>query len=572
MAINAIETSPPRSYRVSPDRNINADQGAEFTFTVSGYKGSHSISHVTWLKNDVVVDTSDAFESREIERGYGKESMNMTFIAGENQTVEAVVYDEQGKGSSQKWYLDIASTFKPVVTPITPIASSDEPLVVPLGVQQKFSVNVFDQDDDTRHLFWHMNGVQIQDDTVGGGNPMSNETHKIIFTEAGDYVVSAIASDKKGQQHFYSWDVHAGTSTAGNDAPICEIFDSSDLGEEPIFHVGYRYDMKFRGYDVDGNLAYAEGWLNGTHELRPGCAELDWCYTDDRVNGDVDNVSFTDVIFTSVGSNTLSMLIRDQDGAENTCSLTVDVAAADEGSSSTPEILTMSPASGSTFYLPLNQKFEVDLLLGDDDGDLETLQVFVNGSLFDDYSLDDSTDLYNGGISFPSNGTYSVTYKVIDSAGNATVSPAYTVYAGNSAGSRSHMPILVDAKPNIANEYIASTSADGTRKFCPYLDVFDPDGDLKYIFWQSTAGPLDDIDGQRDGYNYDRESISSTGATKHRKRGECFDITQNGNVWAYVQDAKGNEIHLDWDVTLNQVSGNNSPSITFSSIEQDKKI
>jgi len=573
-----VEDTGPRTWKDRPTSYPSVNVRSNYKFIVESYTYHDELERVRWYltkgegqPREFVAESH--FGSNESKRG--KEGESITFdTVGENQLLEAVTLRKDGRSATVHWYVDVKPSDAPVLTIIDPPLPDDGgQLILPLGQQTYFRVSLFDQDDDTRHVFWFLNGEQIEDDKTGGGNPSQEEYVKVNLTEVGDYTLLARATDNKGNSSEVDWLIHAGTTTPGNSQPDADIEYPDGLEEGGVLRVGYRYDFDFVGYDIDSNLAYGEVWLNGEQNWSAGCNQT--CYYDDRMHGDRDKASISDVIFNQSGENTLLFLVRDTDGAEVIVEKIFDVKEADQGSSVAPSFGRLMPAAGSPFYLPENGEIEFHITAVDPDGDLEKVRLYKNNAMVDDWNLRDDTCAYlSPSIKFPNSGTYSIFLELLDRAGNICRSDSYTVHVGSSAGSRNHSPVIIDAKPAIGGgPYRVKTDvSSGLRKFRPEIAHFDLDGDATKIYWMSSAGQLDDVDGTlSDGREYDRSSFrSSEQLFGYKNNG--FYIEYNGTISCFLEDSNGNRSpEYVWQVLAAEPNGNTPPQITWSSIQGGDK-
>ena len=558
----------PTLVRKYPDRDIETNGDKRLDFKVVARTEYSTLERIEWYYDGMLVsDQTKTFHHSERYEGAAEFNITPARQTYDYRTsVRAKVYREDGEYETMFWSINVLSNEKPVVTKVEP--NTSEVIVVPLGAAGRttFTANVSDLDDDSRELLWFVNGERVDDDSVGGGNPSSDESHDHIFSEVGDYVVEAYVMDKRGNVGTASWNVHAGVQIEGNTPPDGLIEPPNGLTWDATFREGYRYDFDFVCTDVDGNLAYAAvfiddeqnwcSWYDGSDPMRP--------YTDDALQGYSDKANIYDIVFMEPGEHELKLFIRDGSGAENTISKTITVGEADEGSSVAPVILKQYPSAFSSLYVQSGGDIDFEFLFKDPDGDMETLRTYIDGVEYESTGSgvgDTACTIEETVESIPA-GTHTLYFKMFDVAGNSVQSSTYTVYAGSTGN---HSPAYESDMPSSAGVIRASGQDVRIRI---RMRASDPDGDLSHALFFNTAGPLDDVDGTENGKDYDKKAWSSSGET-YVNEDFRFNVEQSGTITCKLYDLQGHFVTKSWQVVYSEALDTGSaPVIGISTVEE----
>lgn len=559
----------PRLVRKYPSRNMEINGGAPIDFRVLAKTDYDTLDRVEWAFDGLVIPgETDYFGASESQQGVAEFTITPAKQLEDYRTsVRATVYRHDGERDSVFWSLNVMSNEKPVLTKVLP--NTDDKIVTALGLDGRleFIARVSDQDDDTRELTWLINGEYYDDDTVGGGDPSSDESVDIIFSDVGDYVVEAYVKDRKGNSASVTWNVHAGVMLQGNTPPEGVIEAPDGLNWDAQFRVGYQYDFDFECTDVDGNLAFAEVFVDGKQEWCPWFDNPDtplWPYQDTKLNGNSDKASIYDIVFTEPGVHEIRLLVRDGNGEETVVSQNITVAEADAGSNQRPFFAKLYPNPGKIYSIGQETDWQYSFIAKDNDGDIESIFQMVDGEVHRTIKNNTSnTSFYfEGEVKNLSNGTHHIYFKLLDRAGNTAQSRLFTVTVGRAGN---HAPVFESTMPAVVNTLYSNGESTA---ICYSIRVADVDGDLKYIREFNTAGPLDDIDGTENGQEYDSHSIDFDPVSA-AYYDDCFNVHNNGQYKIKIIDKKGNSAAKTWNVRKVDTYGtSNAPVIVWSSVEE----
>jgi hypothetical protein len=545
--------------------DIDVNSGVKFC--VKGYTQVSQLDKVEWYLNESLYNT-DNFENDEINSGTECEYIKFTQVA-QDQKVVARVYREDGVSKDVKWSRDVESSDIPSLIRKSP---SEQDAVFPIAQEVDFEVDVSDSDDDTKTLYWYIDDKLVETDKVGGGNPVGSEHFDYQFNEKGNYVVKAKAIDEKGNFVEMDWTITIGTSTPGNDAPFGEIKYPSEFNTQTKLRAGYYYDFQYYCTDFDGNLAYSEVKIDDSTEWSKRYTNGHYDELEGNLDEPRERVSIDDLIFTTTGEHTISLLCRDGDGIESLTTLDVNISESDDGSlDNAPQFAKIFPSNDKTYHLKNDgysgTEAKIYFTAYDKDGDLDDIEVYINGLYEDSKSVSKAIDADYISVDFDdkSTGNYTFKLKLIDEQGNYTFSDTYSVSVGSNNGN--NKPEIVKTYPNFLATSQSYKIKSGNQ-FCASINVIDVDGDLDDAYWFSTVGSITNDGTWSDGRIYDKKSLDSSFRLDVDK---CFDVTQDGYVGIIVQDDKENKSsEYRWKVELVENVENNKPTIEWSTIQDNQ--
>ncbi len=485
--------------RESPSYKNEYLVGQSVKFTVTG--NSCALGNVHWYSDSSDITTNDSydtFSSSEIDSYIGTESSLFTFNGdngGNTARIYAVVSnsDDATDNATAVWVVSARESQSPVISLIEPIPVRDNYIEVPLG-NIDFEVQVSDADGNLLSLEWYFDGVLVETEYhVSDGDPATTKRYESInFTNRGLHTLRVVATDEDNNVAEYVATVETGVASDGSIAPIVENLgyytikninsDSWRYYEDyQAFRMGRAYRFICETYDADGGIIYQEISHNGT---------VIKTETETGNNTKTNESLYPDITFTNTGSNTISCLVRDNDGLEATKTLTVSVLPADSVSiGSAPQITRLYPTA-STWYdddYRGNGEYLFHFAghIQDNELDFDTIEVKVDNQLVDVISNNIDTANFSESISVTGSGQKQLQLTPIDSQGNrgATINKTLVLSAGDNA------PSIRKAAPFVNQTIYINKDAD---KNCAYSDfddemfvvfAYDPDGDLDKVEW-----------------------------------------------------------------------------------------
>ncbi|XPV75368.1 MAG: Ig-like domain-containing protein [Desulfovibrio sp.] len=557
----------PQLIRKNPDRTIETNGGEPIDFKVVAKTVYDTLDKVEWLYDGVLHKTDD-LEYHQRYEAVSEYTVTPAKRDSDYRTsVRAKVYREDGEVDSLFWSINVVSNEKPIVSKIAP--NSAEKIIIPLGLAGRttFIVDVSDADDDTRELLWYVNGKMIDDDVVGGGDPKSQESFTHIFSEGGEYVVEAIATDERGNRSQCKWDVHAGIKLEGNTAPEGTIQPPDGLNWGSTFRVGYRYDFDYDCIDMDGNLAYAAVYLDGKQEWCPwytSSSDPLWPYVDERMQGYEDSPNIYDIVFTEPGQHEIKLFIRDGSDATTTITKVVNVEGADAGSSTAPTIVFEYPENTNSFTVQSGSDLEFEFGFKDPDGDMEILYTYVDGSEYATKrnNIGNTFCLLDIGLDNLPDGSHSVYFEMVDRAGNSVKTKTYSV---NVSSRGNHSPVFDFALPGTSSTLYVGPNTETVKV---RVRGSDSDGDIDHVKIFNSAGTLSDIDGTEGGLSYDKKNVDSDGIN-YFNDDYSFNVVRNGTIRVKIVDGSGNAVTKVWQVRkVPSLATGSAPHIANCSVDE----
>lgn len=527
----------PSGRAIYPEYSTDHVVGDEVEFQVRGFDVDENLSHVIWTYEGPLQllesDNYDGFGSSENREGY--EEMTVRILGdnnGENFYMYATVYDELGNQSDRvRWVLEARQSFVPVLNNITPVPGE---LSIPLGQEIEFFVTVSDADDNAGDLIWKVDGVVVEEDSTGGGNPESIENYDFQVYERGAYDLSAEVTDDDGNTANVQWTITAGSSIDGNIAPTIDFF-ALDPYELPytVFRVGKGYEFEFVANDLDANL------------IEIGLYVDDVLIRLDQRNSGTDSDRISEMLsFSSPGTHIIKATAKDQGDLLTEETLTVTVLEADGTEGISPQITHVYP-SFSTIYLPLGDNLTIGGNVYDPEWDMDQIDVYLNGNKIRDYSIKGQSnfDFSLNDALLPTSGTHQLRIVPVDAGGKEGTAKTWSLVIGQG----SNRPTIQRVIPNVDDPiYVLADDSNPPRI---YVFAEDADGDLDRIEYDwSGVGDPDPIDSSSMSRHYDDSH-------------QTFHPTRSGVVLATVFDEGGRSNSISFNVIVVQGLNNNPPEI-----------
>ena len=494
-------------------------------YSVSDSRMSESFIPSASSGNAQFNDTNDTFDD-----GYDDTEYSYITFTGYNNNnpiyVYATVYDEGGQSDSFEWIFNVERVYSPILTPIEP---AELEVALPLGTHE-FSLNLFDEDDNTEQLDWYVDGTFVSSENTNGGNPIKDENEDFSFTEQKVYTVEARATDDDGNSTSLIWTVNAGVAPDGNIPPVIDYLEQHTEVQYTKFRIGREYEFEGQASDADNNLSYVALLVDGVIVNE-----------DTSTNTGDEDLRYL-VSFTTTGEHTISFLARDGGGLEASKTLTLDVLPADETASSPSEWIDIWP-KGSNLSTG-GDYVDIGGTIRDVDFDMAYLDWYVDGSFAKRDSLYNNTS-FDARSPDMSAGTHTLSLVIKDGAGNASVTKTWSVVVGTQGN---HAPTIEKAAPVDGPIYVPTGEQGELLVLCS-----DPDGDLGTIVWNYSNVGYENDDGYVRGY-FDMADDS-------------FRPTESGTVTATVYDGKGNSSSVSFSVIVVDSLQNHPPAILHTNIE-----
>ena len=542
-----IEAEPPNDFnvrpygdRLTPDYRTDQLTGQVTRFKIRAFDSDCNLSHIIWGSNGPAsIQESDSRD--DLDDGCeDTESMNFSFDddnAGNTFDIFATIYDTDGASRVVQWKVDVRQTFGPVVSALSPLDVNTQ---VPLG-RVDFEVEVFDQDDNTRTVEWIFDGLLVDTDTMGGGNPASQERVDIEFGARDYHTLTARATDNDGLVGELTWMIEAGTPLDGNIPPNITYFglDRSELPYQWM-RAGRPYSFRAEALDSDDGVIYYALEVNGV-----------------RVRENTNNVPDFDeafdetIVFPAAGEYLLEVFFRDASGETVSESLSVDALVRDASSGTEPVISSIYPPAGTIYN---SGNLSIGGIIEDAEWDAERVLLYLNGQL---HQVEDRLRDYPGfreSVSnLPDSGNHALELVVEDEAGNRSSPIAWNLRQGQT-GSRA--PSIELVLPDASSD----TYVLPGENVAFFVFVSDPDGDLEELVWDMTS--VGDPDPLEDGFVNDHFDVFRVNV--HPTQSGTFPIT--------VYDAGGRSDTISVQLNMGAASNPSAPKLLNHNLPDDGAI
>ncbi|NWH04841.1 LamG-like jellyroll fold domain-containing protein [Desulfobacter latus] len=518
----------PHVSRVSPDYSDYYVTGQTQLFTVKATDTNGNLSHVVWSAGDEEInDENKAEKSTSINIGIpnggrvdcrdddeDEVSINISINGdndGNHMYVYATIYDTAGEKRQTKWVVNARLNKKPVLTAINP--EPDEVQLL-LG-DASFEISVFDEDDNTKKLEWWLDGVLVESNSLGGGNPASTETYKPHFSLRAVKTLKAIAIDEDDNKTEMVWKLNIGADSDNNLPPSIDYLGlhSSSIPYQ-VFRAGRPYEFKLAASDPDGNL----------YKLR---LELDGNVINERdFDPEIEKDIHSYLNFPQAGEYQLKGIAIDNNDVKTEQAISLKVEASDATKGTAPQLYEVHPA-GSELYA--GTSLNIIARIKDAELDQYKVEFFLDNKFLKEESIYGRNSEDFSIRDLPSSGTHTLKLVPVDVAGNRGTEITYTLNMGSSG---SNAPKIIKVVPP-ENETVNIHTGEKAEL---YVFVEDIDGDLDRIEWNMA--------GVGDPEPEDDSNLSG----RYEDQQQTIKPTRSGQVTATVFDKKGNKTTKTFDI------------------------